>query len=75
MNEHWKLTKTLPFAMFVMACVVATAPPAHAIETCLGRTATMTGTAGDDIIVGSPGDDVIAALGGHDVIQGASATM
>jgi uncharacterized repeat protein (TIGR01451 family) len=34
--------------------------------TCRGLTATISGTAGDDILLGTPGPDVIAALGGND---------
>lgn len=34
--------------------------------TCGGFTATISGTAGDDILPGTPGPDVIAALGGND---------
>ena len=33
-------------------------------------TATITGTAGDDMIYGTPGDDIIFGLGGDDVING-----
>jgi len=36
--------------------------------TCRGFTATISGTAGDDILTGTPGPDVIAALGGNDRI-------
>jgi uncharacterized repeat protein (TIGR01451 family) len=36
--------------------------------TCRGFTATISGTAGDDILPGTPGPDVIAALGGNDRI-------
>jgi predicted extracellular nuclease len=37
--------------------------------TCLGREATIVGTAGDDRIEGTGGDDVILARGGHDRID------
>ncbi len=37
---------------------------------CLGRQATIVGTAGDDTITGTPGDDVIAGQGGNDAIDG-----
>lgn len=36
--------------------------------TCRGFTATVSGTAANDILVGTPGPDVIAALGGNDRI-------
>ena len=37
---------------------------------CHGRAATITGTAGNDVLRGTPGPDVIAGLGGNDVLQG-----
>lgn len=39
-----------------------------AAPTCRGFTATISGTAGDDILPGTAGPDVIAALGGNDRI-------
>jgi hypothetical protein len=39
--------------------------------TCKGRTATITGTTGDDTLAGTDGADVIAALGGNDSVKGA----
>jgi Ca2+-binding RTX toxin-like protein len=45
---------------------VARAAPAS----CFGRTATITGTNGDETLSGTPGDDVIAGLGGDDTIHG-----
>jgi hypothetical protein len=38
--------------------------------TCMGIPATITGTAGDDVIRGTDGRDVIAGLGGNDTIYG-----
>ena len=38
--------------------------------TCRGRTATIFGTAGADVLAGTPGRDVIAALGGNDTVRG-----
>ncbi len=38
--------------------------------TCLGATATLVGTAGDDTLIGTPLDDVIVGLGGNDFIKG-----
>jgi RTX calcium-binding nonapeptide repeat (4 copies) len=39
-------------------------------NTCLGRVATIAGTAGDDILQGTAADDVIIGQGGNDVIRG-----
>ena len=38
--------------------------------TCQGRTATLVGSAGDDVIRGGPGDDVIVTLEGNDEVWG-----
>jgi hypothetical protein len=45
-------------------------PPPPAEPTCQGRTATVVGTAGSDVLRGTPGRDVIAALGGNDKVFG-----
>ena len=58
-----------------------TSAPAHAVETCDGRVATIVGapstthpatpvqgTPGDDVIVGTDGDDIVLGNGGDDVI-------
>lgn len=37
---------------------------------CAGKTATVAGTASNDLLVGTNGDDVIVALGGNDTIRG-----
>ncbi|TMM09166.1 MAG: hypothetical protein E6G00_11135 [Actinobacteria bacterium] len=37
---------------------------------CLGKTATIVGTAGNDVLTGTPGNDVIVGLGGDDRIRG-----
>jgi predicted outer membrane repeat protein len=37
---------------------------------CFGRTATKSGTKGDDILTGTNGPDVIHGLGGNDIIKG-----
>lgn len=39
--------------------------------TCLGRPATLCGTAGNDTILGTIADEVIVGLGGNDTIRGA----
>lgn len=36
---------------------------------CLGESATIVSTEGNDTLVGTPGRDVIAALGGNDTVQ------
>jgi uncharacterized repeat protein (TIGR01451 family) len=46
------------------ATTTVVGPPA----TCRGVPATITGTAGNDVIAGTPGHDVIATLGGNDTI-------
>lgn len=45
---------------------------AQAVPTCNGKTATIVGTAGDDVLRGSKLPDVIVGLGGNDTITGAS---
>jgi Ca2+-binding RTX toxin-like protein len=37
--------------------------------TCFGKSATLVGTSGDDVIVGTPHRDVIVALAGNDVVR------
>ncbi|MBV9952836.1 MAG: hypothetical protein JO291_12840, partial [Acidimicrobiia bacterium] len=62
--------RTLVVAVALLAVpAIATAcePPA---PTCLGRTPTIKGTAGPDVLNGTSGPDVIAALGGDDVVRG-----
>lgn len=46
------------------ATTTVTGPPA----TCRGVPASITGTAGNDVIAGTPGRDVIATFGGNDTI-------
>jgi hypothetical protein len=60
-----------------MVVVLAPAAPAsnrpaanRAPASCAGQPATITGTAGDDVLNGTSGPDVIAALGGNDTING-----
>jgi Tol biopolymer transport system component len=45
-------------------------PGGGATPTCIGRTATVVGTAGNDVLVGTNGNDVIVGLGGSDRIRG-----
>ena len=46
------------------------ASPAAAQPSCFGRTPTIVGTKGNDVIVGAPGADVITALDGRDTVNG-----
>ena len=45
-------------------------PPGDEATTCEGRTATIVGTPGNDILAGTEGTDIIAGLGGNDRISG-----
>ncbi len=45
-------------------------PVAVASAICLGLTATIVGTSGDDVLDGTPGDDVIFGGRGNDIIRG-----
>lgn len=44
--------------------------PGPVLPTCDGKTATIIGTEGDDMLMGTAGDDVIVGLGGNDYING-----
>jgi Ca2+-binding RTX toxin-like protein len=46
------------------------APPAPPTGTCRGLTATIVGTAGNDVLTGTPGRDVILGLEGNDALTG-----
>ena len=46
------------------------APATGATPTCEGRTATIVGSPGDDVIMGTTKPDVIVGLGGDDMIDG-----
>jgi poly-gamma-glutamate capsule biosynthesis protein CapA/YwtB (metallophosphatase superfamily) len=52
--------------------LVARSPEPWPALICAGRRATITGTAGPDLLVGTPGDDVIVGRGGADSIWGMS---
>jgi Ca2+-binding RTX toxin-like protein len=43
--------------------------PAPAAVTCKGKTATITGTAGNETLTGTGARDIVAALGGNDTVQ------
>ena len=63
------ITCALPAAIATGGILVI--PSAFAQEvTCLGVTATIVGTSGNDVLPGTDGRDVIAGLGGNDEIQG-----
>jgi Ca2+-binding RTX toxin-like protein len=49
---------------------VSVLPPPPPAGSCAGRTATITGTSGNDSIRGTSGNDVIDARGGNDVVTG-----
>ena len=49
---------------------VLSGTPLPPTPTCQGRTATLVGSAGDDMLLGGPGDDVIVALEGNDEVWG-----
>jgi hypothetical protein len=53
--------------LLAAALLTACEPPPP--QTCEGRTATIVGTAGDDLINGTSGADVILGLGGNDTIN------
>lgn len=50
--------------------VTLTGPVLAAAPTCGGETATIVGTAGDDVLVGTPGPDVVVGLAGDDQLRG-----
>jgi Ca2+-binding RTX toxin-like protein len=50
--------------------VASSSVAAATAPTCLGATATIVGTPGDDLIIGTPGHDVVVGRGGNDRIYG-----
>jgi secreted trypsin-like serine protease len=58
-------TRTATYAGWVAGVMAA-----NPLPTCFGRTATLLGSSGDDVLVGTEGDDVIVARGGADTITG-----
>ena len=67
-NRH-KLAVALLVAALTGAVLTAPAG-AQGGTTCMGETATIIGTEGDDNLVGTPDRDVIVGLGGDDTISG-----
>jgi Ca2+-binding RTX toxin-like protein len=58
------------FAVGSFASAIPTfAYPNHRL-TCFGKTATIVGTTGNDVLLGTSGDDVIVGLAGNDYIEG-----
>ena len=57
-------------AVVVISIFVLLIPPAGAARMCLGKQATIVGTARPDRLRGTPGADVIVSLGGSDQIIG-----
>jgi lipoprotein-anchoring transpeptidase ErfK/SrfK len=65
------MRRALIFVALVGALVTPmTAGAAAAGIECLGRTPTIVGTEGDDVLIGTDGNDVIVGLGGNDLIRG-----
>ena len=70
--------RTFLIAVSVLSAAVLVAPAGvspsaaavSAVNSCEGRTATLVGTAGPDVLIGTSGPDVIAALEGDDQISG-----
>lgn len=55
--------------VLVCALLTLTAYPVAAAESCRGRTPTIVGSEGPDLIEGTDGDDVVSALGGSDNVN------
>ncbi len=70
MTGRTTITRLLAAGTLVLASATAAhAGSTRAAATCDGLTATVVGTADDDVLTGTPGDDVIAALGGNDEVD------
>lgn len=54
----------------LVVSVAPALPAAVAPATCFGKTATVVGDAGDNVLMGTSGNDVIQAFGGDDTING-----
>ena len=54
----------------VSVAVLAPATASAGVPTCMGRTATVVGTGGDDTLRGTPRADVVVARGGNDRVIG-----
>ena len=63
--------KRSAIVLAVLALIAWGVPYGHATSyNCFGKTATIVGTPGDDILIGTDGSDVIAGLAGSDFIFG-----
>jgi Ca2+-binding RTX toxin-like protein len=66
-----RTTASTTIVLLIASLSLWPVPARAAAPTCLGRAATIVGTAGvDDPLPGTSGDDVIVGRGGNDVIQG-----
>ena len=69
-DETSRRTASALLALAVVALAVAATAAGGSAPTCLGREATVVGTAGDDELSGTDTADVVAGLGGNDRIAG-----
>jgi len=76
MRRRWSIVVSLVFlaALTLVAGTLASPAVGAGVEgraaTCMGVVATITGTAGADVLTGGAGPDVIVGLGGNDTING-----
>ena len=66
--------RTVAAVVLLAASLVTTSTHVAAAD-CLGRSATISGTPGDDRLTGTPGPDVIVGGGGNDTIDGRGADL
>ncbi len=68
MNRTFNAARSTAALLLAAALLVPTAAVAKRATLCMGLTATIVGTPGDDILSGTSGADVIHGLGGDDII-------